>query len=185
MTGGGQTYAMPACPDGEAMRSESDVNLAIERYADMVRRICFVYLKNRSDTEDVFQTVFLKYLLHGDAFDGAEHEKAWFTRVAINACKDLLKSFFRKQVVPLDLIAERAADGADDDQADVREAVLSLPVKYREVVYLFYYEGYSAVEIARLLRRRENTVYTLLSRARKQLKERLGGDELESNQGSV
>jgi RNA polymerase sigma-70 factor (ECF subfamily) len=160
------------------MRSESEVNRTIEQYADMVRRICFVYLKNRHDTEDIFQTVFLKYLLHDGGFESAEHEKAWFARVALNACKDLLKSVFRKKVVPLEFIEEEAAE-ANDDGTDVLEAVLSLPVKYREVVYLFYYEGYRAGEVARLLGRNENTVYTLLSRARKLLKEKLGGEEIE------
>ncbi len=160
------------------MRSESEANLAIEQYADMVRRICFVHLKNRHDTEDIFQAVFLKYLLHDGGFESAEHEKAWFARVALNACKDFTKNVFRKKVVPLAFIEEQAAE-ADDERAEVLEAVLSLPVTYREVVYLFYYEGYGAGEIARLLNRNENTVYTLLSRARKQLKQKLGGDELE------
>lgn len=76
------------------MRSNQEVNSAIERYADTVRRICFVHLKNYSDTEDIFQTVFLKYALSSAAFENEEHEKAWFIRVTINACKDLLKSFF-------------------------------------------------------------------------------------------
>lgn len=162
------------------MRSEGDVTRAIGQYADMVRRICFVYLKNRHDTEDIFQTVFLKYLLHEGEFESDEHEKAWVARVAMNACKDFTKSFFHKNVVPLDVIEQEAA-AADDDRADVLEAVLSLPVKYREVVYLFYYEGYPAGEVAKLVKKNENTVYTLLARARKQLKEKLGGDGLESN----
>ena len=75
------------------MRNEEEVNQAIERYADTVRRICMVHLKNLSDTEDIFQTVFLKYVLRSVPFESAEHEKAWIIRVTINACKDLLKSF--------------------------------------------------------------------------------------------
>lgn len=79
------------------MRSEEEANRAIGRYADTVRRICMVHLKNESDTEDIFQTVFLKYVLHSAPFESEEHEKAWIIRVTINACKDLMKSFFSLQ----------------------------------------------------------------------------------------
>ena len=77
------------------MRSEEEVNAAVERYSDTIRRICMIYLKNHADTEDIFQTVFLKYILNENTFENGEHEKAWFIRVTINACKDLLKNFFR------------------------------------------------------------------------------------------
>lgn len=75
------------------MRSEYEANRAIEQYADTVRRLCMIYLKNDADTEDIFQTVFMKYVLSSVVFENEEHEKAWFIRVTINACKDLLKSF--------------------------------------------------------------------------------------------
>ena len=88
------------------MRSEAEVNNAVEKYADMVRRICFYHLKNHADTEDVFQNVFLKYMLYENSFDSEEHEKAWFLRVSINACKDYLKSFFRRKTVPLEEAGE-------------------------------------------------------------------------------
>ena len=73
------------------MRSEQEVVNAIEIYSDMVLRLCMVYLKNESDTEDVFQTVFLKYALHTQPFENAEHEKAWLIKVTVNACKNLIK----------------------------------------------------------------------------------------------
>ena len=76
------------------MRSEQEAERAIERYAGMVRRLCMVHLKNEADTEDIFQTVFLKYVTTSITFESEEHEKAWLIRVTINACKDLLKSFF-------------------------------------------------------------------------------------------
>lgn len=82
------------------MRSEEAVREAIDRYADMVKRICFIHLKNEADTEDIFQTVFLKYAMSDVAFTNETHEKAWLIRVTLNACKDLLKSFFRKRTVP-------------------------------------------------------------------------------------
>lgn len=157
------------------MRSEVEVVRAVERYADMVKRICFYYLKNEADTEDVFQNVFLKYLLHDEPFIDEEHEKAWLLRVAINACKDYLKSFFRRNTVSLNVIKEMAAE-VPEDHREVMEAVLSLPEKYKDPIYLHYYEGYSAAEIGKILGKKENTVYSLLSRGRKILKEKLGGE---------
>ena len=77
------------------MRSEEQVTKAIAQYSNTVKRICFVHLKNEADTQDIFQTVFLKYALSQVEFESPEHEKAWLIRVAINACKDLLKSFFQ------------------------------------------------------------------------------------------
>ncbi len=156
------------------MRSEEEANRAIELYADTVKRICMVHLKNREDTEDIFQTVFLKYVLSPQVFENPEHEKAWIIRVTVNACRDLLKSFFRTRTVPLDQLLERAKD-QKEDYSELLEAVLSLPEKYKDVVYLYYYEGYRAEEIGRLLGKKVNTIYTLLTRARHLLKEKLEG----------
>lgn len=154
------------------MRSEEEVNRAIDLYADTVKRICMVHLKNYSDTEDIFQNVFLKYTLSSAVFKNDEHEKAWIIRVTVNACKDLLKNFFRSRTVPLDEAVSLPVK-ENDDNREVLEAVLNLPPKYKDVVYLFYYEGYSAVEIGKILGKNVNSIYTLLARARKLLKEKL------------
>ncbi len=160
------------------MRSEQKTNRAIERYSDTVRRLCMIHLKNYTDTEDIFQTVFLKYVLSSVEFESDEHEKAWFIRVTINACKDLLKSFFRNRVTSLEEIIELPAETQDDNR-EVLEAVLSLPEKYREVVYLHYYEGYTVPEISKILKKNVNTIYTHLNRSKQMLREKLGGDEYE------
>ena len=154
------------------MRSEQEVNHAIERYADLVFRLCMVNLKNQADAEDVFQTVFLKYTLHNQPFASAEHEKAWLIRITVNACKDLLKSFFRRNTISL----EEAAAAVSPEHAAVLEAVWSLPKDYRDALYLHYYEGYTAPEIAAILKKNPNTVYTHLTRGRTMLKEILGGE---------
>ena len=146
----------------------------MERYADTVWRLCLIHLKNRADAEDVFQTVFLKYVLSTAAFESDEHEKAWFIRVTVNACRDLLRSFFRSRTVPLDELADLPAN-VPEDHREVLDAVLALPAKYRDVVYLHYYEGYTAREIGTMLHKKENTVYSLLSRGRELLKQKLGG----------
>ena len=157
------------------MRSEEEAARAIERYGDMVRRLCLVHLKNPADTEDIFQNVFLKYVLSPVVFESPEHEKAWLIRVTINACKDLVKSFFRSCTVPLEELLDQPAP-LSEEHREVREAVLALPQKYRDAVYLHYYEGYTAAEIGKLLGKNTNTVYTLLTRAREQLRKTLGGD---------
>lgn len=158
------------------MRSEEAVKRAVEQYADTVRRLCMIHLKNYADTEDIFQTVFLKYALSTAAFESQEHERAWLIRVTINACKDLLKSFFRSRTVSIEEVLEQPA-APSEEHREVLEAVLSLPVKYREVIYLHYYEGYTAPEIGRILKKNVNTVYSLMKRAREMLRDRLGGEE--------
>lgn len=160
------------------MRSEQEAIRAIERYGDTVRRLCMMHLKNHADTEDIFQTVFLNYVLSSVSFESDEHEKAWLIRVTINACKDLLKSVFRRRTVSLDQLLDQPAP-MPPDHREVLEAVLALPQKYRDVVYLHYYEGYTAPEIGRILGKNPNTVYTLLTRARQLLRDRLGGEDLE------
>ena len=161
------------------MRNEQEVNRVVEQYSDMVRRLCMVHLKNHADTEDIFQTVFLKYVLSSVSFENEEHEKAWFLRVTLNCCrKDLLKSFFRSHTVSLEEVMEQPALLLPDNR-EVLEAVLSLPVKYREVVYLHYYEDYTAPQISRILGKNVNTIYTLLTRAKQMLRERLGGEGYE------
>lgn len=161
------------------MKSEQNIKAALDEYSDMIRRICYLHLKNHFDVEDVFQEVFLKYALHTKDFESHEHEKAWFIRVSINSCKDILKSAFRKKVTYLDDLAYEPSY-IQEEHRDTLNAVLRLPQKYRIVIYMFYYEGYSAVEISQLLKKKENTIYSWLSRARTLLKTDLGGDVIGS-----
>lgn len=158
------------------MRSEYEVNQAIERYADTVRRLCMIHLKNYADTEDIFQTVFLKYALCSVTFESAKHENAWFVRVTLNACKDLLKSVCRSRTVSLETLTE-LPEQVDQSHREVLEAVLALPEKYRIAIYLHYYEGYTAPEISKLMRKNVNSVYTLLNRGKMMLKEALEGEQ--------
>ena len=156
------------------MRSEEEANRAVDLHGDTVRRICMIHLKNKADTEDIFQNVFLKYVLRTAPFDSPEHEKAWIIRVTANACKDLLRSFFRSRTVSLDVLIETPRE-MPEDHSDILEAVLALPEKYKDPIYLHYYEGYTAGEIGRILGKNTNTVYTLLTRAKQMLKTRLEG----------
>ncbi|MDO4492199.1 MAG: sigma-70 family RNA polymerase sigma factor [Lachnospiraceae bacterium] len=157
------------------MRSEQDVEQTIDRYADTVYRVCVCYLKNPTDREDIFQTVFMKYMLFEGDFSSEEHRKAWLIRVTANACKDQLKTSFWKKSDPLDVL-EDSLPYITEGQEEVLESVLELPEKYRIAIYLYYYEGYSAAEIAEVMDNKENTVYSLLSRGRGMLKKKLGGE---------
>lgn len=158
------------------MRSEAELTMALQCYGDKVRRICFIHLNNRSDVEDVFQNVFLKYALYEAEFESDDHKRAWLFRVAINACKDLHKSFWKTKVSSIE-DADTANLAISDSNREILDAVLRLkPPKYRDVIYLHYYEGYKAAEIASILGQKENTIYTWLTRAREQLKESLGGE---------
>lgn len=159
------------------MRSEQDVNRAIELYADTVKRICFLHLKNYHDTQDIFQKVFLKYLMYEGDFQSEEHRKAWIIRVTVNSCKDLLRDYYRKNTLSIEEAVNEYA--SCDENSEILSAVLALEPKYKDVVYLFYFEGYTAGEIAGILNKKENTVYSLLSRAREKLKKELGGEDFE------
>lgn len=96
-------------------------------------------------------------------------------RVTINACRDWLRVLSRRRTMSLEALPSCCA-AVEEGHSDVLEAVLSLPAKYRKVVYLHYYEGYTAAEVGELLGIKTNTVYTLLTRSKKMLQKTLGGD---------
>lgn len=147
---------------------------AVEMYSDDVFRIALSYCNNKSDAEDITQNTFLKLLQSDESFESDEHIKKWLFRVAINNCKDIKKSFWQKNALPLDdlIEAESATDFTQNDY-DLYNAVTKLQAKYRIVVHLFYYEDYSIKEISKLLEIKETTVQTRLMRARRKLKELL------------
>ncbi len=159
----------------QSLGTNDYVSAAIEKHADMVRRICFLYLRNIADVEDVFQEVFLKFFLNYDTFESDDHQKAWLCRVAFNKCKDLCKSFWRKRVVSIE---EMEIPYESPKQDDLIKTVLGLPSDQKEVIYLHYYESRSIPEIAEIMQKNANTVYSILRRAKAQLKKKVGDDEL-------
>ena len=154
-----------------------DLNERAERlaqtYADAILRLSYTYLKNTHDAQDICQTVFVKLLTEPRDFESAEHERAYVLRMAANACKDLLKSPWRKRTCDLEACAELPAP--EDGDGTVLAAVNQLPAHYRAVIYLFYYEGYQAAEIGQILGIPTATVHTRLARGRAKLKDILGG----------
>ncbi|MCX5780085.1 MAG: sigma-70 family RNA polymerase sigma factor [Firmicutes bacterium] len=145
---------------------------SLQKYSDMVYRICFVYLGNRPDVDDVFQEVFFKLLQKQTSFTSEENEKAWLIRVTINQCKDVVKGFWWKRI---DLMENVELSGHDPDERDVLMVVLSLPQKYKDVIYLYYYQEYTVPQMGQLLQRSENTIYSQLHRARELMRPKLEG----------
>ena len=140
----------------------------VNLYADMILRISYQYLKQTCDAEDICQTVFLKYLTSNMTFESIEHEKAWIIRTTINACKDHLKSAFFRRTIALDDAAQIAAPAVPDSW--LLDAMKGLPEKYRLSLYLYYYEEYSAREIAQVMGVRESAVGQYLARGRRKLR---------------
>lgn len=143
-----------------------------ERHADNIYRLCYSYMKNPEDAGDALQNTFVKLMKAEKEFDSVDHEKAWLIVTAGNTCKDMLKSFWHKKVT-VDDEAFSNISVCDEDR-DLLEAVLSLPLKYRIALYLHYYEGYTSAEIGRLMKKGDGTVRGYLSKGREILKERLG-----------
>lgn len=154
----------------------SFIKEVVEKFSDMVLRIAYQNLKNYCDAEDVVQDVFIK-LMKEDNFQDENHIKAWLIKVTINRCKDINKSSWYKKTEPF----TKEIEEFTDEEKNVLEEVMNLPKDYRNVVYLFYYEGYKISEIAKILDKKDNTISSQLTRARKKLKINLlkGGYEYE------
>lgn len=142
------------------------IEFAVERYSDMLYRICFVALGSREDAEDAVQDVFLKYVEKAPDFETEEHEKAWLIRVAINRCRDIK----RKRHVQVDLTSLEEYIGSSDDN-DALNALMSLPDKYRTVLTLKYMNGYNVQEIARIVGLTASTVKMRLKKGREIFRE--------------
>lgn len=140
-------------------------------YADPILRLCLSYSLSREDAQDICQDVFLKLLERKQQFENADHERAFILRMAINACKNCLKCAGRRRVVPMDQ-AERVA-APEEHSEDLMELIRALPEHYGAVVYLFYYEGYSLDEIAKLCGCTPATARKWLSRSRNLLRKEL------------
>lgn len=157
------------------VRTNKEIIAIYNRHVDTVYRICYSFMKNKSETEDMVQETFLKLIRSDKVFDNDRHEKAWLIVTASNLCKDALKRSWRQEESMED---HGFALGREDhfERSEILDAVLSLPEDQKTAVYMYYYEGYSTTEIAKYLRCPSATVRSRLSRARAFLKTMLGGD---------
>ena len=154
-------------------KDASDAAAFVRRYSGMILRLCFTYSLGRADAQDICQNVFLKLLQSDRRFDSEGETRAFIIRITINECKDVLKSGWRRRSVPLDELIEREVPFLPEENTGVLAAVQRLPIKYREAVYLYYYEGYNAEEIAAMVGAKPAAVRQRLARARKKLRKEL------------
>ena len=163
-----------------APRTDAEFEAFYERHWKYVYRLCFTYMRSEADAEDCAEDVFVKVLTGAFSFTDAEHERKWLTVTASNLCKDRLKSCARKNVISLDDEgAPEPAAPTPEDHSEVLEAVLALPPTLKDVVWLYYYEGWATDEIAGLLGRPSSTVRNQLRDARTQLKKSLEGSGIQ------
>ena len=142
------------------------------RHVDTVYRVCYSFMKNQADTEDMVQETFIRLLSTNKCFENVRHEKAWLIVTASNICKDTLKKWWRKSENIEDFLNIAQEPKQDDD---VLEAILQLPPDFKDAVYMYYYEGFTTVEIAQYLHCPESTVRSRLMRAKQKLQVMLGG----------
>lgn len=152
-----------------------DFQAIYARNIDRVYRLCYLRLGNREDAEDAAQNVFIRWYRSvlrkpPTPFASPEHEKAYFLRAAYNECRNVKASFWKRNRVYLDDVPETVTAVEDEEPVDHGELLRGLPEKYREVLYLYYYEGYSTAAVAELLNRNESTVRTQLQKGRERLR---------------
>lgn len=144
----------------------------IREYQNRLFVAAFSICKNATDAEDVVQDTIIKYHHCKNDFKNEEHIRAWLLRVCINKSKNIVLSFWNRNKIPLE---EYINNLSFEEKRDKRlfETVMGLPEKYRIVIHLYYYEGYSVKEIAKILHRSIGTIKSQLSRGRKILKDEL------------
>ena len=155
------------------LRTDNEIAEIYRRHVKTVYRVCYTYLQNHADTEDAVSDTFVKMIRNAPKFNEEEHEKAWLIRAAENVCKNFLKHWSRRS----ENIADYTNTLKTEDNPETNkllEAVLSLPDRYKTVIHLYYYEGYTSVQIAEILRKPQSTVRNYLHEARGILKERIG-----------
>lgn len=150
------------------MFTDEHFSYIAQQYMDTVFRVAFSSLKNRADADDITQNVLLKLYRYEGDFQSEAHMKNWLIRVTINECKSAVRSLWRQTENIEDYV--NSLSMPTQEHSELLEAVLKLPKKYCTAIYLHYYEGYSAAEMAELLSVPEATVYTHLKRGRERLK---------------
>lgn len=151
------------------------IEYAVEKYSQMLFRICYGILCNKHDAEDALQETFLRYMLKAPLFKDSDHEKAWLIKVATNISKNMCRFNARHAAENLD---DLKSIGIRDDDRDIFELIMHLPSKYKIVLDLYYIEGYKANEIADITNTSPVTVRKRLQYGRKMLKKELERGDL-------
>lgn len=157
-------------------RTNEEITAIYQRHFETIYRVNYLFLKNVPDTEDAVQSVFMKLIQFGPILTSHEHEKAWLIVTAQNHCKNVLKYWWKRKRSSLEQVPEHSPL-LEQTSDETLESLLALPYKYKIVLYLFYYEGYSSKEIALLLGLKDSTLRTQLRNGRKRLKLNLIGGQ--------
>lgn len=150
----------------QSCRTKDWMEEFVLKYENRLYRTAVAIMANKADAEDIVQDVFLKAMEKRPDFQSSDHEIAWLIRVTVNLCKSRLRSSWWKKTEPL----LDSYPAQSEREQHLMEAILSLPSKYRIVIHLFYYEGYTTKEIAGITKQKESTVRSLLTRGRQKLK---------------
>ncbi len=150
----------------------------IERWQESVFRLAYARMGNRHDAEDICQEVFLRYLNKNPEFESDEHAKAWFLRVTLNRCNSFFRSAFFRRTVPLEKDFPKEGN-VSVASLDLDRAMKKMSKKYRTVIHLYYYEDLTVKKIAEILGIGESAVRMQLTRARKELKNLMGGEDMD------
>ncbi|MDR2888491.1 MAG: RNA polymerase sigma factor [Lachnospiraceae bacterium] len=151
------------------------VEEVVEKYSNILFRICMVILCNHHDAQDALQDTFCRYMEKQPVFSEAEHEKAWLIKVATNICRDMRRFQLRHPKVDLEELTDYCAAPA---QREILAEVMALPVGLKTVIILYYVEGYGTVEIADTLNLSVSAVKKRLQRGRELLKKYIGEEEV-------
>lgn len=155
-----------------SLQANEEINYqkTVEKYSNMVYRLAYFYTNSKYDADDIYQDVFLKYIQNKKQFENEEHKKAWLIKVTINSCKKMWLSSWKRKIISIN---------DDEIKFEMKEdiglynEIKKLSKKYRIVIHLFYYEQYSIKDISRILKQKESTIRTWLTRARRILRNQI------------
>lgn len=159
---------------------EIDIEDIVRSYGDMVLRLAVINTKNMTEAEDIFQEVFLQLIRNKASIQDEEHLKSWLIRVTINKSRSYLTSFWNKFTQGLGVVNDMEDEAAlrklfdKESFSDMTKVIMELPIKYRKVIHLYYYEGFSTKEVADILGEKESTLRSELRRGRRILERKLG-----------
>ncbi len=154
----------------ENTNKNEEVVRIMQNYGNSIYRMSYFLLQNEQDAQDVLQETLIKYIQKAPAFDTVDYEKAWLLRVANNLCKDMLRFQKKNRHANIEDLLDM---GITQEDSSLLTQVWSLPEKYKRVIYLHYYEGYSVLEMADILSITESAVKKRLERGRCKLREML------------
>lgn len=163
--------------DEMGVQTKDAIAAAYERNVDAVYRVTYSFMRNTQETEDIVQETFLRLIRNAPTFAHEKQERVWLIVTASNLCRNALKHWWRRNA-DIEECYSLSAREPDDEKQALMEAIETLPGKYKEIVYLYYYEGYTGQELSELLHIPAATVRTWLRRARNHLKEEMSGEHV-------